>query len=364
MCIRDRLWSEVLDNLANELDLVIVVSAGNVDRAKLADTYRDAITQAYPSYLLDPVNRILDPAGAMNVLTVGSVAHSNGLAQDDPLTIQSIASEDEPSPFTRAGPGITDALKPDFVDRGGNSIFDGLNYKLKDGNEHPPAGVLSLHHDYTHRLFKTISGTSFATPLVAYKSAMVMEEYEDPSADFVRCLLAVSSKQPEKGLEKLNSTEPNERHSVFGCGVPDVVRAMYSEDSRVILTAESSLPPDKFAVFELPIPELYQTTTGERQIRVALAFRPSVRRTRKDYLGTGMQFDLVRGKASLDEITEAYRAVSKEERREKVKLPKVGGSEVCSFLPKINSRKLGSLQHGTFTMKKNISTYGLSLIHI
>ena len=339
---RGTLWSEVLDKLANELDLIIVVSAGNSDKGKLVKTYSDAIAKAYPSYLLDKVNRILDPAGAMNVLTVGSVAHNNGLAEGDPLTIQSIASEDEPSPFTRTGPGITDALKPDFVDRGGNAVFDGLNYKLRVGNEHPPAGILSLHNDYTHRLFKTVSGTSFATPLVSYKSAMIVEEYKNTSANLVRSLLAVSSEQPERGLEKLNSTEPKIRHSVFGYGVPYVFRALYSEDSRVILTAESTLPPNKFAIFELPIPEDYQSTNGERQIRVALAFRPNVRRTRKDYLGTVMQFDLIRGKSSLVEITEAYRAATKEERQEKVKLPTVGGSEVCSFLPNITSRKLGT----------------------
>jgi subtilisin family serine protease len=347
-----------LDRLARELDLIIVVSAGNVGRTQLQKTYGDDIPYAYPDYLRDACNRIVDPAGAANVLTVGSVAHVNGLAEGNPISIQSLASKDEPSPFTRTGPGIRGALKPDLVDRGGNAVFDGLTSSLKDGARHPPAGVLTLNHRYTEHLFKTASGTSFAAPLVAYKAAMLMSGDIRQSANIIRALLALSAELPQAGVNKLNTTDYEARHSVLGCGIPDITRAIYSDDDRVVLVSESSLSHDQFAIFEIPITEEYQTTGGNREIRVSLAFYPDVRRTRKNYLGTQLQFDLVRGRASIAEIIEAYRALTKEERKQKIKLPSLLKRERCSFLPKINSRKLGTLQHGTFLMKRNIVEYG------
>lgn len=355
---RGTLWSEALDTLALELDIIIVVSAGNTDGDKLYDTYGDNVADAYPEYLFDKDNRILDPAGAANVLTVGSVAHVNGLAANSPLTIKSLASKDDPSPFTRTGPGIRNSLKPDFVDRGGNAVYDIYSQTLKGGTKHPPAGILTLNHRYTERLFKAVSGTSYAAPLVAYKAAMIISEDSNPSANMVRALLALSAQQPEGAIKKLNRNNYEDQHSVFGCGLPDVVKALYSDDDRAVLVAESELGPDQLAIFELPIPTEYQTTGGTREIRVALAFDPTVRRSRKDYLGTELQFDLVRGKASIDEIVEAYRSHTKEERKKKTKLPVLKNSERCDFLPKITSRKLGTLQHGTFTMKRDISKHG------
>ena len=36
----------------------------------------------YPGYLTEPANRICEPAGAMNVLTVGALAHGEGLGPE------------------------------------------------------------------------------------------------------------------------------------------------------------------------------------------------------------------------------------------------------------------------------------------
>jgi hypothetical protein len=70
--------------------------------------------------------------------------------------------------------------------------------------------------------------------------------------------------------------------NLLGYGLPDVARALESEDNRVILFAEDTLATDKFAVYEVPIPDVFQTK-GARQIRVALSFDPPVRHTRLDY---------------------------------------------------------------------------------
>ena len=70
--------------LARELDLIIIVSAGNSaggDRAPWGPQ-PERITQVYPDYLVSAENRIVDPATAAIALTVRSLAYANGLPND------------------------------------------------------------------------------------------------------------------------------------------------------------------------------------------------------------------------------------------------------------------------------------------
>ncbi len=68
-------WSERMDELARELDIVIVIAAGNQRPGELpANT---DLLSAYPAYLLSDAARVAEPAIAVNVLTVGSVAHAD-----------------------------------------------------------------------------------------------------------------------------------------------------------------------------------------------------------------------------------------------------------------------------------------------
>jgi len=350
---RGTLWSAVLDTLSRELDVVLVVCTGNADAGALQAAHGPGIVEVYPQYLLEEANRLLDPSGALNVLTVGSLAHVNGLAEGDEVYIQPIARTDEPSPFTRVGPGIGGALKPDLVDYGGTAVFNGERQQIQSGQHKPAAGILSLHHRYTDKLFATFSGTSFAAPLVAHKVGLLIERFPQAGANFLRALLALSAEQPVAGLNRLNATHARDKHAVFGVGRSDLEAALFSEDDRVVLTADDVLAPDQFAVFELPITSEFQSESGLREIRVSLAFDPPVRRSRKDYPGVQMQFDLIRGTA-LQEVYDAYRALDKDEDKPESLL----GRNRCAFVPSINLRKPGTLQTGTFTMRQDISSYG------
>lgn len=352
---RASLWASVLDTLARELDLVVVVTTGNTDRAALSEAHGNQIVEVYPSYLLEEANRLLEPGGAINALTIGSVAHVNGLSgeQADDVSKQSFVDRDEPSPFTRSGPGIGGALKPDLVDYGGNAIFDGTSQQLRNGGEHPAAGILSLYHQYADRLFATYSGTSFAAPLVAYKVALLMERFPDVPANMIRALLAVGAEYPEAGLERLDPDHDSKRHAVLGYGLSNVESSLFSADDRVILTHSSTLKPDEFAVFELPVPEAFQIESGRRDICVALCFDPLVRRSRKDYAGIRMNFELIRG-ATADEVVEAYRSLDKDEDTP----DKLAERQKCIFSPRIKQRETSTLQCGTFTMQQNVSEYG------
>ena len=68
-----------LDDLDRELDVLIIVSAGNrPPRPRGGPSVEEAVT-VYPTYLLEPENRLAQPGGAANVVTVGAIAGETGL---------------------------------------------------------------------------------------------------------------------------------------------------------------------------------------------------------------------------------------------------------------------------------------------
>jgi hypothetical protein len=345
-------WAAVLDSLARELDVVIVVSAGNTSWAKLA-ALGDSIVQDYPNFLTNDSNRILEPASAVNVLTVGSIAHSNGLSDNDSdnVGVRPITQSTQPSPFTRTGPGANKVLKPDLVDFGGTAVFDGPTQSLQSGSYRANAGILSTHHEYLQQLLRFHSGTSFAAPLVAHKAALLIETFPDASANLVRALLGLSAEHPEAATSCLGNDD-DAMFNVLGYGVADIERALLSEDNRVVLYAEDTLAADKFAVYEVPIPDVFQTK-GARQIRVALSFDPPVRHTRIDYAGIKMGFHLIRG-ASAADVFAAFRKWEADEGD----IFRIRETFKCDLKPGATRRERGTLQCATFSMKTNSSGYG------
>jgi hypothetical protein len=121
------IWTETLDRLARELDVVIIVAAGNRPLAPSGEVAPGVhVHSSYPT-VLDREARIAEPAIGANVVTVGSLARSPASAQhggrSHPQDV-AIADPDELSPFSRTGPGVNGtfqlgAIKPEFVHYGG-----------------------------------------------------------------------------------------------------------------------------------------------------------------------------------------------------------------------------------------------------
>jgi subtilisin family serine protease len=65
-------WAATLDTLARELDVLVIVSAGNSVGGARAPWGAQAehITRTYPAYLVSPENRLVEPATAAIALTV------------------------------------------------------------------------------------------------------------------------------------------------------------------------------------------------------------------------------------------------------------------------------------------------------
>ncbi len=325
----------------------MIVSTGN--RTDIPDNPPGSARHLYPTYLLDEDARIIEPGTAAIALTVGSLSGvgSPFLAQRhtaDPA-YQRIAAPDQPSPFTRRGPGQQRSIKPEFCDYGGDFSYNGQLRSVRVND--PGLSSVSLNNLPLQTLFSFASGTSFAAPRVAHQAARIWQTLPDASPNLIRTLLALSASVPQAASDIL----PNERERLLVCGYgrPDVEGALHSTPSRVTLIAEDEVSVDSFHVYEIPGPEVFSTTRGLRRIAVSLAFDPPTRHTRVDYLGVRMSFRLVRGQ-SLEQVVASYRRHAETEGDP----PSLAGTRYQIALePGPQSRDTSTLQKGEVFIKNN-----------
>jgi len=154
-----------IDFLARKYDVLFIISAGNYPHDGILPSL------PYPKYFSNEITRILSPSESMLGITVGSVAkeHASG----------SIAKENEPSPFTRRGPGFSGHRKPDLAAHGGNqgTGFTDLDYLMSTGMDE--FGT-SLAHG---------NGTSFSAPIITRLAAKLFERIPDASAPLIKAML-------------------------------------------------------------------------------------------------------------------------------------------------------------------------------
>lgn len=165
--VRDRSFSDfgvALDRLQDEFGVTFILAAGN---------FREKPLRTWPPDDLGERDRICPPADSVRSIVVGSVAHRDHSS--------SRVKENEPSPFTRRGPGPVYLPKPELAHIGGN-----CNAHL-NGSQ---VGVLSL--DGRGNIAEDI-GTSFAAPLVSTLFANINQRIVGSSRLLTRGLLVHSA---------------------------------------------------------------------------------------------------------------------------------------------------------------------------
>ena len=308
----------------------------------------------YPGYLLEPANRLCEPAGAANIITVGALAHGTGLGARHALDahVRSITNALEPSPFSRSGPGAGGIRKPDFVDIGGTLVFDAPSASLQGAPMFPEAGIITLNHEFLRQLLTSGNGTSYAAPMLANKAAYLLRRFPWATSNLIRALLAGAAALPEPSASALREFDEDAKARICGNGLVDTLRAAYSDDHRVVLFAQERLGINEFAVYRVPIPAEFQTN-GRRTIRVSLAFDPPVRRTRAEYVGTKMNFRLLRG-CEVEDVFEHFRARNEEEGDP----PDIPNRFKCGLEPGPNRRDGNTLQAAAKSFDRDTTAYG------
>ena len=336
-----RALAAIIDSLSQELNILFVISTGNFYGTE--EIPEDWLRE-YPDYLFSPESKILDPAPALNALTVGSLArydisHQASRFPDD-VDHQPIARRDQPSPFTRTGPGPLGSIKPEIVEYGGN-----LSVSLRRGTDrlnvgHSGLGEVSTALEFAQgRLFGMDSGTSFSAPKIANLAGSILQEYPSASANLIRALIVAHARPTQATLELFNS-HPERVLQISGYGRVDDSLVLASSERDVTLVAEEEIDGESHHFFEIPLPsDFFNTGRWCRSVTVALAHSPIVRRTRIKYKGSSMSFKVVRAE-SLDKVSEVFRWAKKGEGESMLK-------EYEGFYPKAEIRSWGTVQAST-----------------
>lgn len=305
-------WASMLDDLSRDLDIVIIVSAGNVSFPEINDfASREELMQKARDQLFDPEHRLIDPATSALSITVGSITRFSEPAIPRGATGNPISAglKDYPSVFTRIGKGVNKSIKPDFVDYGGNyslrQIGRGNNRWLQtDQNLMEP----TLNHT-TDRIFKGYCGTSFSAPHVTHMAARLERSLENqlgerPSANLIRAMLANSAKcsadmqswgMASTDMYHTGMDNPKRERLMRLNGYGKVSdRLLVSTDNSVTLFAEDKLPLRDFHLYKIPVPQEFLKVRAAKSITVSLAYNPITRMGRKEYLANNLWIEIFR----------------------------------------------------------------------
>ena len=294
-------WAELLDELARKLDIVIVISAGNVADPDLPEAKkRSLFHREVAKSLLQPSHRLIDPATAALCVTVGSIARRGDpyMRELGPARLAGSA-EGCPSPFTRCGPGVAKAVKSELVAPGGNFAVSDIAGSVRWIKNDPNLGEPTLNHNFASQSpLRAVCGTSLASAQVTHIAARMEAVLRNqlnvaPSQNLIRALMASSACVPEN-IEMNDSDSQSDLLMTIGYGQPRV-EFSWSSRNRVVLLAEDIIEHRNFHVYSLVVPEDFIEESGKRSISVSLAYDPPTRMSRQDYIATSMWIEIFGG---------------------------------------------------------------------
>lgn len=332
--------SFVIDTLSRELDILFIVSSGNVSgNQKNGLAWKDE----YPHYMGEDAWAIVEPAPSLNALTVGSLARYDQTVNSqrytsDPAEVP-IARSGQPSPFSRRGPSLGGAIKPELIDYGGNWAVNtraGANILVSNCG----LGELSTDKDFASgRLLSDESGTSMASPQVAHLSALILSEYPQFNRDTIRALLVAQADVPEPSQELFE--DKNLLRHICGYGQVDPRALLRSLEDEVTLVTQGQIPNKSHHFYEIPIPEDFISNGRRpREISVGLSHAPYVRSTRVSYKASRIDFKLVTA-PNLEHISTMFNRATDKEDYERI--PELSGRDINSTL-----RGKGTVQAATW----------------
>lgn len=309
---RQMTWAGMIDQLVRDLDIVIVISAGN-QYPELPDfSNRDDLCQKVRNQLLNPEHRLIDPATSALAVSVGSITRSATPYVGVGITALAVGDTGTMSAFTRTGKGVNNAVKPEFVDYGGNfsvsqKVRGQSSWREKDRNLMEP----TINYT-TEKVFRGFSGTSFAAPHVTHYAARLERSLEAqlkeaPSANLIRAMLACAAYCPsalrkwaeeavDKNYKGVKAQKAENRLRLVGYGKIDekVLFSDSTDPKHVTLFAEDELPLRSLHLYKIPVPTEFIKVNGTKRISIGFAYNPPVRMSRKEYIANSLFVEVFR----------------------------------------------------------------------
>ncbi len=284
-------WAAEIDKQSYNNDILFIQSAGNVN-SEITKAYLKAGYE-YPQYLLQSLYRVSNPAQSLQALTVGSVSLSDYETED----LIGLGKKDEPSSFTRSGPGIWDVIKPDVVEYGGTEIKNRDNRALTLTTPPEVCPELIRKAPEGPAFASDGVGTSFSTPKVTYIASEIQKLFPESPALLYRALIAQSARWPQ-WAERIEKERYAEVLRYIGYGIPDVVKATRNNEYRVTLITKEQMEigAREAHIYQIPIPQELREIGEDFNIliEVTLSYAAEPRRTRrtvKRYLSTWVEWE-------------------------------------------------------------------------
>src|SRR5690625_3681599 len=167
------------DDIQDEYGVQFIVAAGNINQEPLRSWP--------PQENIGEHDRITTPADSVRSVTVGSIAQFDSK--------DSIVNKNEPSPFSRRGPGANFIVKPDVVDYGGNNDntygFKGLGARGLNKRGQIVEG----------------NGTSYSAPRISRKIADLKNALNEDDLLLSKALLVHSAKLNTKVINQIKDNK-------------------------------------------------------------------------------------------------------------------------------------------------------------
>lgn len=299
--------ARLLDWLAYRYNVVVVVSGGNhnssrpeVDAGVLTNRNAAAAAASRSLHLRAGQRRLLSPAEAINVLTVGAV-HADSVDVDLPDTVVDLVPTGAPAAYSPVGFGFRRSVKPEVLLPGGRLVFRA-----------PPPGAMGLLEVEpvdsaatgpglavaAPGLFGEVdaitytSGTSNAAALATRNVNAVFDVLESLTFDQVgspfpraqyhpvlaKALLVHAAGWHDalptmRGVLGLSGREiRRELTRVLGYGAVRPDRLAAADRARVVLVGAGSIDRDQRHNFRFPLPTSLSGTREWRRLTITLAW--------------------------------------------------------------------------------------------
>ncbi len=317
--------ARLLDWFAHRYNLVIVVSAGNHDAVSasiaaeaLADSPATAVAVSRALHDGARHRRLLSPAEAINVLTVGGT-HDDGVDVAESSTVIDPLPAGVPAAYSPVGFGFRRSVKPEILLPGGRQFVQAPPPGLAGDIELRPAVTVGpgpglaaaapgLSGETAAQAYSC--GTSNAAALAARTLNAIFDKLEaltDDAAEFpfpdaqYHPVLAKTLLVHAAGWHELLPTMRDllglsgqatrrELTRILGYGPVRSERVAAARSFRVVLLGAASISADQRRTFQFPLPDSLATSTAWRRLTITLGWLSSVSMQSQKYRGARLWF--------------------------------------------------------------------------
>jgi len=300
-------WARLLDWLSYRYRVLFVVSAGNAASDLVLNTPRETLSTlpleerqrlALGSLFAESVNRrLLSPAEAINVITVGAV-HTDSSRSATIPTRHDLFPDRGVSPYSCIGHGFRRAIKPEIVLPGGRILYK-ENHTPPGNTEvstvntpRAPGHLVATPPNALGNNTKYTSGTSNAAALASRGAAQAFDVIEALRAGNPQSLPERFDAVLLKALLTHGADWGDLEHQILaarpditdrrkqqdfiarfvGYGLADIDRALTCTEQRATLIGVGELKDGEALEFRAPMPPCISAQTIKRRLTITLAW--------------------------------------------------------------------------------------------